>query len=646
MIVDEPSPSTSQQITITATQPQGTVTKMVYDNINTDGSNITPKWQANDKFKVFGATGAGTEFENALVDNNTASTTDFTGTLPTGASPYKAFYPAIKAAGTWDGCVLNVSGQTQSGNGNTDHISDFNYMIGTVTVDETSEPYTSNLSFEHQMAMIKFNLTLPDDVADSGDPFTIVLSTDDKSFYSSKEIKSSGSAVPTDKVSLHLTGISTNVINAYMMLIPTTILEGKKMYITVGCAKKIYRTEKTVLTDLEAGKYYTLTIAGGWDDTVTPDWLFNNTVANHTTGTDFKASGAGSSVSPYLISTAMELKYLVQQINNRTGQTNSNWKGKYYKLTTDIHVTADLWSSIGYSSLGFDGNFDGDGHIISGQLNVNADDAGFFGSISNNNSSSITIKNLTVTSNVSVSGAKKYVGGILGASRSPSGKNVTIDNCHFSGNISGAEYCAAGIVGYIDAAATHAIKNCTSRGNIVGCATPQTYDCFGGIVGAVAGTGACAIDYCTNYASITGASTGVSAGGGIDLTSGRVGGIIGQLYTGSVSYCTNYGDIDGSNNLGGIIGRENNSSTNTFKYNKNYGTIGNNSATYVGGITGYNTTTPRYDNNINHSTQIYGTSYVGGIIGRYSSPSIMGSGNVNNHPTLPILGKSGQGAQK
>ncbi len=84
------------------------------------------------------------------------------------------------------------------------------------------------------------------------------------------------------------------------------------------------------------------------------------------------AGGDGTKESPYLISTAEQLARLLDTVLSNPSET----AGKYYKLTDDILLndtsaknweeTANQWYTSGSSSSCFQGNFDGDGHVVKG----------------------------------------------------------------------------------------------------------------------------------------------------------------------------------------------------------------------------------------------------------------------------------------
>ena len=111
-----------------------------------------------------------------------------------------------------------------------------------------------------------------------------------------------------------------------------------------------------------------------------------------TTAKDF-ACGAGTKLSPYIILTAEQLARLSFVVNS----SDKAYSGKYFKLGADIllnkgtvidekgALVADStklhkWTPIGNSSVSFDGNFDGDGHAISGMfINTTSTHNGLFG---------------------------------------------------------------------------------------------------------------------------------------------------------------------------------------------------------------------------------------------------------------------------
>ena len=230
---------------------------------------------------------------------------------------------------------------------------------------------------------------------------------------------------------------------------------------------------------------------------------------------DTSWSGSGTSGSPYLITSAQELAGLAYRVNSGT-----NYSGRYFRQTRDIDLSAHYWTAIGDFENGrsFLGNYDGDGHKITGLFINSGSFQGLFGYIGN--SSSASIHDLAIVDS-SIQG-DDYLGAIVGYI-----ENGTISNCYNAGTVSGYS-SIAGIAGS-NISAT--IRNCYNTGNISGDVL------VGGIVGEGGNSGG-TVANCYNTARISG-----DAG---------IGGIIGTNM-GRVYSCFNTGAVSGSS-AGGIIG--------------------------------------------------------------------------------------------
>jgi hypothetical protein len=246
--------------------------------------------------------------------------------------------------------------------------------------------------------------------------------------------------------------------------------------------------------------------------------------------------GDGTQSNPYLISGAQQLKKLVDDVNNE--QTYSD---TYFKLTTNIHITANEWVPIGYSrshfNMGFveyhtpfEGVFDGDGHIISGTLkSAQNSSLGFFGTIID-----AVIYNLTIAATVrneySEPETLVYTGALAGYAR-----NSIIQNCTIFGTVAKMGVESSSIGGVAGAIFSGNISNCTVFGAINGGGDA------GGIVGVTRDTD---ITNCT-----------VSASGGIN-SQAFAGGIAGFFAdSGTISGCTNHSPVNGiTNSTGGLVG--------------------------------------------------------------------------------------------
>lgn len=244
-------------------------------------------------------------------------------------------------------------------------------------------------------------------------------------------------------------------------------------------------------------------------------------------------SGKGTSSSPYLISSAADLRLLSDEC--RSGNT---FDGKYFKVTADITINNNVlnsngepndnsnferWIPIGrsgsYKEYSFYGTFDGDGHTISG-IYINRPEMsynGLFGVITD-----ATIKNLTLKDSY-ISG--RSAGGIVNQSIMLT-SGCTITNCHNYATVIGD----GGIMGYGSAN----ISKCSNYGQI---------DANDGYTAGICGrmtstTDKLSMNDCINYGSISGYF---------------VGGIIASCSQ-TVKNCANYGTVSGTFKAGGICG--------------------------------------------------------------------------------------------
>ena len=168
--------------------------------------------------------------------------------------------------------------------------------------------------------------------------------------------------------------------------------------------------------------------------------------------------------------------YTIEDLYNIRDDLSSN-----YILMNDIDLTAATakdgdwdfngcgWNPIGsndiYSNEAFSGEFNGNGHKITGMRiditsvpsGTDAVYAGLFANVTG------SVKNLTVSGSINYNVTKAYYLGSVAAVTTG-----TIENCHVSVNITGfAESSAAGHIGGIASTANDAtIINCSNNGNI------------------------------------------------------------------------------------------------------------------------------------------------------------------------------------
>lgn len=269
-------------------------------------------------------------------------------------------------------------------------------------------------------------------------------------------------------------------------------------------------------------------------------------------------NGAGTAYSPYLISSAADLRLLSDECRN-----GNTFKGKYFKMTNDIVINRNVlnvngelnnsnnferWIPIGrYSKdyeYDFQGNFDGDGYTVSGiyinrpKLSHN----GLFGSIEGTMKSYAVIKNLTVKDS--------YISCSSGALIAGSAGYTTIENCHSYGYITG-EY-VAGI---------------STRGTV------ERSDNYATVTGSSTACGICSrgtVFDCINYGNITGDNVGGIAYDGSQINNcinrgdiisnnGAAGGIRSCMKSGTVKNCVNLGKVYSKGHAGALVGAITNS---------------------------------------------------------------------------------------
>ena len=229
--------------------------------------------------------------------------------------------------------------------------------------------------------------------------------------------------------------------------------------------------------------------------------------------------------------------------------TLDTWsQGKTVVLQNDIYLEGVEFSPIPT----FGGIFDGKGHSVIGlDITESVSPAGLFGVLQEG----AVVKNLNVTGNVTPTGYKNNVGGIVGENYGQ------VTNCSFTGTVSGQTNTGgiAGLNGY-----TGIVQNCRTGGSISG------EQMTGGLVGFNQGTiikgknDASVNDRSVDTAlslddldlNISGDVTRLSS---IDLlqVASDTGGVAGYS-TGIISDCSNEGAVGYPHigyNVGGIAGR-------------------------------------------------------------------------------------------
>ena len=218
--------------------------------------------------------------------------------------------------------------------------------------------------------------------------------------------------------------------------------------------------------------------------------------------------GKGTATEPYLISSAEELAWLAQEVNDGKNSICA-------VLTKNIDLGDEEWTPIGqYARNAYKGTFDGQGYTIK-DLKITgsaSNNCGLFGYVDSGTVENVTLQGtITLTGN----GSSSYgAGGIVGQL---SGQTGAIRNCRSDVTVQGGQN-VGGIVGYVAGGyntATKSITGCVNTGAI----SSNGYNA-GGIVGYISGQ--VTVDSCYNRGNCTSGSY-------------RAGGIAAYLYS---SYAT------------------------------------------------------------------------------------------------------------
>lgn len=414
-----------------------------------------------------------------------------------------------------------------------------------------------------------------------------------------------------------------------------------------------YNGTLTPSKDIKAGTFYNAAIT-----------LNESSAAEYNSETTATESediiGEGTAGDPYLITSAEDLQWLVDEIDENSG-TNSY--GKHYKLTTDISIetTEEKPWNFCPPTAPFMGNLDGNGKTITGNIVApqNAFAFGFIGYSQDGN-----VENLNINANVIGSDIVYDVGPMitgndavhleLNAVGAVVGANIggTIDNCTNLGTVKGGEISNTTIDGaYVNTGGVVGIsingniENSNNEGEVIGACSTETdknvWNAAGGVAGNVTGT---TISACENTGEVTGGEVynGESiAGGIIGNSSNLMGDVI-------ISSCINNGVVNGStaehndsSRTGGIIGNisdadnypndDGNSKIECCVNNQPVtgGKGHDHGDTYTGGIAGYDVQADiiSCENNgtvtagdTEHEGDLQGGwIYAGGIVGYFSS---------------------------
>lgn len=254
------------------------------------------------------------------------------------------------------------------------------------------------------------------------------------------------------------------------------------------------------------------------------------------------SGGAGTSVSPYLISNARDFKNIQKYTTGGYGSmTAASFLGAYYQQTADIDFknVENAFAPIGISGAPFTGTYDGNSKKLENvNINVDGQFAAPFGYVNGD----AVIKDLTVTGTITKTGTtdNSLAGGIAGIVNG----NARISGCINQSTISSSATYTGGIAGRVYSADA-VITGCTNEGSVSSSANNA-----GGIVGQLTNGGR--IESCINSGNVNGASMigGIVGYAGSLITNGNETSIV------FIQSSRNEANITGTANcVGGIAGK-------------------------------------------------------------------------------------------
>ena len=241
------------------------------------------------------------------------------------------------------------------------------------------------------------------------------------------------------------------------------------------------------------------------------------------------SSGNGEVDSPYIITTAEELKWFRDEVNR--GRNNICAKiadnVEVIDMSTVCHAADKSqnleevsWEPIGNTTNRYMGTFDGNNKTITNlYINANQEYSGLFGYTYRS-----AIKNLTFV-NANVTNTNSFTGILVGYGYGGTYQNImTSTSCEVNGGDG-----TGGIAG----------KLAGNAYNCVNYATVQGKEQVGGLFSSY--DSSTSITACANYGKVTASSQ-------------WVGGLVGYFNSGTIQDCANYGDVKGTNRVGGMAG--------------------------------------------------------------------------------------------
>ena len=544
-----------KQITITASIPEGGLTKVEFGDFDYDNPMLGLLWEDGDVITISETDNKSNSETFTLVSGAGSNTATFTG---------KALKPAASYTITYDGAgSFDYANQVQTNDGTTDHlkykatlsgVSDYSsFSFSKTWADANGATYTPS-------SVLRLKVKLPG--ALDGNVKAVILKSSANILAGSNEIKVTLTASDSPKEDGYLTVfVALPAGNQY-------IDEGTDLVLQFQVSDKAY-DKYTACRTLPA-----MVILAGKMNTIALNCENIESYANASN------TNIGTAANPYLVGDQHQMAAMA-------GEMKSGEK-RYFKLIDDIDLTGVTWVSLNNAGT-FDKEIDLDGqnHVIS-NLNCNSGGYPSFAGVAYGSYKDFTIEAATIDGGGNQSGVfAGYIGtyddtkaynravvcsGItvsnstLTAAATKKSRNIgcfagylhgkesSISNCHVIGTSSATQTttsyngcCVGGFIGNIDVEIT--ITNCTAKANLNNAGSYYT----GGFIGQIGG--AVKVDV-TNCAFLGGT---IEAGRNA-TTNSPVGGFIGRIASNAGATITNC-YVDGaqitaiqSGRCGGFVG--------------------------------------------------------------------------------------------
>ena len=543
-----------KQITITASIPEGGLTKVEFGDFDYDNPMLGLLWEDGDVITISETDNKSNSETFTLVSGAGSNTATFTG---------KALKPAASYTITYDGAgSFDYANQVQTNDGTTDHlkykatlsgVSDYSsFSFSKTWADANGATYTPS-------SVLRLKVKLPG--ALDGNVKAVILKSSANILAGSNEIKVTLTASDSPKEDGYLTVfVALPAGNQY-------IDEGTDLVLQFQVSDKAY-DKYTACRTLPA-----MVILAGKMNTIALNCENIESYANASN------TNIGTAANPYLVGDQHQMAAMA-------GEMKSGEK-RYFKLIDDIDMTGVTWVSLNNSGT-FDKeiDFDGQNHVIS-NLNCNSGGYPSFAGVAYGSYKDFTIESATIDGGGNQSGVfAGYIGTYEGTTYNRAavcsgitvsnstltaaatkksrnigcfagylhGKESSISNCHVIGTSSATQTttsyngcCVGGFIGNIDVEIT--ITNCTAKANLNNAGSYYT----GGFIGQIGG--AVKVDV-TNCAFLGGT---IEAGRNA-TTNSPVGGFIGRIASNAGATITNC-YVDGaqitaiqSGRCGGFVG--------------------------------------------------------------------------------------------